>query len=304
MEQTPTARIDRACPICGSRERQLAFTTHDHLVSHQTFQVQRCALCDCHYTSPCPSADHIGAFYRSEAYISHTDRNQGLLERVYHQVRKVNLRVKLRQLASFRTSGNLLDFGCGTGAFAAAAQAAGFQVSAVEPGNDARRIASQHPGLRIAASLEDLPTSPAFHIVTMWHVLEHLHSPADTLLHLHKRMEDDAWLIIAVPDRSSWDAGHYGPQWAAWDTPRHLTHFTRDNMARLLTKCHFRLVGTHAMWFDAPYVSILSERNSGRSPITAFSVGLLKGLWSNIVAFFTKRASSSTLYVAKKTASQ
>lgn len=272
------------------------------MVSKRSFQIQACVDCGCHYTSPAPRASDIGPYYRSDAYISHTDRRRGLFEHAYHIVRRWAIKNKIGLLRGLRPQGHLLDLGAGTGAFAAAAAEAGYRVSAVEPSNAARSIAAQAQGVFIESSLEELPLEPHFDLVTMWHVLEHLYDPAETLQQIHQRMASDGRLIVAVPNRGSWDASHYGANWAAWDVPRHLTHFSHQNMVQLLTQCSFRLIRTQRMWFDAPYVSILSERGRGRSPLLASLLGLAIGTMSNTMALVTGRPTSSTIYLAEKAA--
>lgn len=272
----------------------------DHLVSKRLFQIQACLDCGCHYTSPAPVASDIGHYYRSEAYISHTAHKRGLFERVYHLVRRWTIQQKLSLLRGLLPQGHLLDVGTGTGAFAAAAAAAGYRVSAVEPSNEARSIAAQTPGVLVRSSLADIPNEPLFDMVTMWHVLEHLYDPAETLLELHRRLTPDGKLVVAVPNRGSWDASHYGAAWAAWDVPRHLTHFSHQDMVKLLAGCNFQLVRAQRMWFDAPYVCILSERDRGRSGPVAGVLGLMTGTMSNAFALFTGRPTSSTIYIAQK----
>jgi len=107
-------------------------------------------------------------------------------------------------------------------------------------------------------------------------------------------------LVIAVPDRGSWDAQHYGPDWAAWDVPRHLSHFQQMDIKRLLHEHGFELVTIKRMWLDAAYVSMLTEKHRGTGATVALFKGVLVGLWSNVVSALTGRPSSSSLYLAQK----
>lgn len=299
MEQKRTPQ-PRPCPTCESNNRREALIATDHTVSKESFSIQQCLDCGLLYTCPCPAPAEIGGYYQSEAYISHTDRRRGLLEQLYHIIRAKAIRSKLHLIQQYRPGGNLLDLGAGTGAFAKAAGSTGYSVQAVEPSPEARRVAIETNGINAFGNLEALPDTVPLHIVTMWHVMEHLHTPLDTLRTLHKRMASKALLIIAVPNRRSWDAHYYGPSWAAWDVPRHLSHFDEQDIENALKRADLRLIRKRPMWFDAPYVAILSERIRGRGPVSAFILGGLVGLWSNAMAICSGRPTSSTIYIAEK----
>lgn len=154
--------------------------------------------------------------------------------------------------------------------------------------------------LAVAPTLESIPPLAQFDLITMWHVLEHMPQPHDTLKQLFARAAPNALLIIAVPDRESWDAHHYGNDWAAYDVPRHLSHFRRQDIGRLLHEHGFTLKATLPMWFDAPYVSMLTERDRGEGNLSALMKGAFWGTLSNLVALTTPRPTSSSLYVARK----
>ena len=110
-------------------------------------------------------------------------------------------------------------------------------------------------------------------------------------------LEDDGVLVIAVPNFKSWDAQHYKSFWAAYDVPRHLWHFSKTAISKLFAPHGLQVVKTKPMWFDAFYVSLLSEKYKGNRfyLITAFFIGL----WSNLKAVFTKEP-SSLIYILKK----
>ncbi|WP_216076111.1 class I SAM-dependent methyltransferase, partial [Acinetobacter baumannii] len=67
-------------------------------------------------------------------------------------------------------------------------------------------------------------------------------------------------LIIAVPNYTSYDARYYGAYWAAYDVPRHLYHFSPRSIEKLAKQFGFEIECLKPMWFDAVYVSLLSEQ--------------------------------------------
>lgn len=287
------------CPLCRHPESRLAVQPTDHTVSHKPFDIRECAACGFRFTSPRPSQDEIGAYYLSDDYISHAASAHSLQDRIYRAVRQVTIRSKHRLLAGHQPAGNVLDLGCGTGDFLHYLQKHGYRSLGVEVSPNARKIA-EAKGLQVVHELQAIDSSRTFDALTLWHVLEHVPDPKNTLQELHRKSNPGAFLIIAVPDRESWDANHYGPYWAAWDVPRHLSHFRQRDIAKILHETGFNLVQTRRMWFDAPYVATLSEQYRGAGKIGSLFKGLLVGCRSNVHSLFTTCPTSSSLFVARK----
>ena len=287
------------CPVCRSTTSTVALTATDHTVSQEYFDIRKCDGCGFHFTSPRPEQNSIGKYYLSENYISHVAKATSLKDRIYHRVRRRAIRHKHKLISGYHSSGAVLDVGCGTGDFLAFLQEKGYSAAGVEVSPNARTLA-EAKGLKVADKLNDIPAQAQFQVITLWHVLEHVPDPRHTLEQLYARCTEDALLVIAVPDHDSWDCKHYGVKWAAWDVPRHLSHFRRADMKRLLQETGFEPIATKHMWFDAPYVSMLSEQYRGAGPEGSLLKGALFGLWSNVVAWTFGRPTSSSLYLARR----
>lgn len=96
--------------------------------------------------------------------------------------------------------------------------------------------------------------------ITMWHVLEHVHDLKDYIAQLKLLLKENGKLFIAVPNYTSKDAVIYGEQWAAYDVPRHLYHFSPQSMQVLVEKHGLKLLQCKPMWYDSFYVSMLSSK--------------------------------------------
>ena len=193
------------------------------------------------------------------------------------------LNKKLKLIESFNfTSKTLLDVGCGTGDFLSACKNKGWLVEGIEPNKNARAISIQKNGDCIG-DLSKLFSYPqnSFDVITLWHVLEHL-SDLKAHLELYKKiLKAEGRLIVAVPNFKSYDASYYKSYWAAYDVPRHLWHFSQDAIKVLFSEYGFEVKETKPMWFDAFYVSLLSEEYKAKSflnPLKAFFVGLFSNL--------------------------
>ena len=88
----------------------------DHSVTGEEFQLLHNKDLDMLETYPRPMREKLSDYYKSENYISHTDTKRNLLELIYHSVRQIALKRKLKLINSFNTeSKSLLDIGCGSG---------------------------------------------------------------------------------------------------------------------------------------------------------------------------------------------
>lgn len=283
------------CLVCGSEQQSIYLKCIDYLVSKNEFSLVQCDKCGFVYTNPRPAIEEIGSYYKSEKYYSHSDDNKSIVSRVYNTIRKINIKRKLSLLDQLSgNSGKLLDYGCGTGLFIKYAGENGWDACGIEPSEDARKIASKH-GLSVnpPSSLNSL-TKKTYDVITLWHVLEHLHDIDVVIPKLKSLLNRNGLLIIAVPNINSWDAKKYQSTWAAFDVPRHLFHFSPKTIELLFAKFGMRVVNSYPMKFDSYYVSLISESKS----LMAYFYAFLNGFRSNLKA---KKSGnySSLIYIIK-----
>jgi 2-polyprenyl-3-methyl-5-hydroxy-6-metoxy-1,4-benzoquinol methylase len=270
----------------------------DFYVSGERFPLMKCAGCGFRMTGSAPGATSIGRYYQSEEYVSHSNTRNGFTNRVYHLVRTIMLerKYKLVEKSSGQPSGSLLDIGAGTGYFLQSMLKKGWKITGTEKSVDARNFAAEKWGIQLLPEdgLWSIPES-SFDVITLWHVMEHLHDLEKYWRKLTGLIKPSGSLIIALPNPDSADAGHYREYWAAWDVPRHLWHFSPENIRQIAEKYGFILQNTFRMPFDAFYVSILSEKYRK----SAFPVlkGLGMGTLSWLASISNKHKSSSLIYV-------
>jgi len=271
----------------------------DKSVSQESFVIVACENCGFKFTNPRPSVLEIGKYYASEDYISHSNTNKGLTNKAYQVVRSITVKQKVDLINKFvPQKGSILDYGCGTGYFLAACQKNGWQVAGFEPNQTARHAASTLINNPIASDNLDAFENERFDFITLWHVLEHIHTLNDTFEQLKSLLKPEGYLLIAVPNADSLDAQKYKENWAAYDVPRHLYHFTQPTMKRFIKKHKMEMVEIRPMKFDAYYVSLLSEKY--KRGANNYFQSLLTGFKSNIHAKKTTQDYSSLLYIARK----
>ncbi len=289
------------CPVCDSEKFSDFLSCTDFFVSGEEFQIKQCDSCGFKITENIEDEDNIGSYYQSEEYISHSNTSKGLVNSVYHSVRNYMLGRKRRLVEKVTgiRNGHILDVGTGTGFFLNKMKEFGWHITGTEKSENARDFAKKEFGL------DNLPTEDLFKlevnrfdVITLWHVLEHIHDLKSNLEAFQRVLRKDGKLIIAVPNHESYDARHYKQFWAAYDVPRHIWHFAPKQMKQFGEKYGFKLASMHTMPFDSFYVSMLSEKYK-KSKMALFN-GILHGKISWLKSIVNPAKCSSVIYVFEK----
>jgi 2-polyprenyl-3-methyl-5-hydroxy-6-metoxy-1,4-benzoquinol methylase len=202
---------------------------------------------------------------------------------------------------SNKTTGKILDIGCGTGYFLNEAKHKGWETFGIEKNKNANKLAIEHFDLFVKPETHIYKFSKeSFDVITLWHVLEHFEDLSEIMEKIYGLLSPDGIAVIAVPNCSSYDAKHYRAYWAGYDIPRHLWHFTPKTMDLLAKKFGFTIVHKKTMPFDAFYVSFLSEKYRKVNSFAAFIKAMFTGAVSNIKALSDKDRASSIIFVLKK----
>jgi 2-polyprenyl-3-methyl-5-hydroxy-6-metoxy-1,4-benzoquinol methylase len=272
----------KVCPICGSEDHKLFLSCRDYTVSGEEFGIRQCIRCNFKFTSPRPTEETIGRYYQSEAYISHSGSSKGIVNKLYHAVRRKTLADKVSLISQLHPKGSLLDIGCGTGGFLKACKEEGWHIKGIEVDKVARVKAAENSGTEVQGDLMTAYKGRKFNVITLWHVLEHLHQLEASVLKIKQLLDKEGVLVIAVPNSNSYDAQRYQAYWAAYDVPRHLYHFSQETLTQLLSKHGLKVAGTRPMKFDAFYISMLSTKyKSGKTNyVESVRTGLLSNAWA------------------------
>ncbi|MBM3411994.1 MAG: class I SAM-dependent methyltransferase [Bacteroidetes bacterium] len=267
------------CPACGSNSWKLVFDVIDYSITKEQFRLCECNQCTLRVTMNAPGAAAISGYYQSAEYISHSNSRKGIINRLYQEVRKITFAKKSKLVSGHLGGGvgNLLDYGSGAGAFVAHMQKDNWNAIGIEPAANARSIAKNQFGVELL-DLSAFMTLPAAHfdVITLWHVLEHVHELNETVQQLRRLLKPEGRMYIAVPNYTSLDAAYFGKFWAAYDVPRHLYHFSPPAMRQLMSSNQLKVHAVKPMWFDSFYVAMLSTQyQRGR-------VNYVKSVWQGI----------------------
>ena len=226
------------CPICGSARARPRFA-----VDGIAAPVVVCAECGLGRFDPMPGAETVEAFYPDSYYGVPGVKFQPLIEGLVRWVGSRHVRFLSRGLPP---GARVLDVGCGRGVVLGALADRGYEVHGVEVSAAAARGADPRAEVRIAPRLADAGYPPAhFDEVLIWHVLEHLARPRETLEEVHRILRPGGRLVVAVPNFSSAQAAWSGAAWFHLDLPRHLFHFPLAALRRLLDQTGFEPISDH-----------------------------------------------------------
>ena len=291
----------KECPVCSSDNIQNHKVVKDHSISQESFVIMKCANCNFQFTNPRPDQENIGKFYESEDYISHTNKGNNPINIIYKLVRNYSTqnKIKLIKKISKKDKAKILDYGTGTGFFLNAIKEKGWKTIGVEPDQKARKNAEKLIGQKIYANLheiEELDTK--YDVITLWHVLEHIHELNQVFSSLKGLLKEKGKIIIAVPNIDSLDNQIYKEDWAAYDVPRHLYHFNKETLTTFALKHGMKVKNVYPMKFDSYYISMLSEKYQKGSGNIVKSI--INGYKSNSYASKNHNNYSSLIFEIKK----
>ncbi|KMQ71407.1 class I SAM-dependent methyltransferase [Chryseobacterium koreense] len=268
----------------------------DHFLTQEEFEVVETEIPGVLQTTPLP--ENLDKYYESKDYISHHQDSGTLKEKLYKFLQGFNLNYKRNILAKeLFLHAKVLDYGCGAGEFLKYIED-DFTTFGIEPNQSAQNAAIKK--LSKTKILHDLSTieDESLDAITLWHVLEHIENQQYILDKFYKKLKTNGLLIIAVPNQSSFDAKHYGKFWAAYDVPRHVFHFSKSGMKKLMNNENWNLKKIKPLHLDAFYISMLSEKYK-KSPLFWIK-GMIYGAISNFKAIKSGEFSSLIYVIGKK----
>lgn len=255
-----------ACLVCGNDDDALFCTAVDRVrrLAKPVWQIRRCAQCGFGWTFPIPSEEDTRAFYPAD-YLGDVERTlddflSGRL-RGTRSWRGSTEKVKL--VERHVDNGRILDIGCGDGKFLWALDARRWNAAGVDNLSETlSRVRSRMPSLRLIEGdiHSGLLEAVSFDVLTFWHVFEHLPDPRAILRRAKTLLRPGGWLFISLPRFDSLQAGIFREYWYAFDdVPRHLYHFSRSSLDRLLLEAGF-ILRDHRLF--SPLVNFHSLKHS------------------------------------------
>jgi SAM-dependent methyltransferase len=240
---------DPACPACGGPTAVWrTVESAEPALRGTPFTLRRCSRCGTALTvEPAPPGSH-----EAGAYAPGPPRGSRVAAPLLAAFDRARLR-RLRRLVA--PPARLLDAGAGRGRFVAAARAAGYDATGIEPSARGVAAAAVIGAPVMQSGIAEAPVPPgSLDAVTLWHVLEHLDDPAVALAVIGGWLRPGGALLIGVPNLASRQAELAPARWYHLDVPRHRVHFTVRGVEALLARTGFRLVAVdHVLLEHNPF---------------------------------------------------
>lgn len=216
------------CPVCGEGEGVE--------VLRSWYRVVRCLGCDMVWANPRPDEASRAGMYGADYYVF-----DPVLDRAHTEAAARDV----ERMLAWREDhpGRLLDVGCATGHFLAAAREAGWTVTGVEVSPEAAARARTRARCTVhACELEAAHLPPAsFDAVTLLDVLEHVARPVDLLALAGSLLAPGGRLVVECPNFGSLFRRLTGRRWVGFN-PYHLHFFTPATLAQAARRAGLRPV--------------------------------------------------------------
>ncbi|MCH8299756.1 MAG: class I SAM-dependent methyltransferase [Candidatus Marinimicrobia bacterium] len=300
------------CAICGTEEHEHYLTSSDRLSSDENdnYNIVKCDNCGFLYTNPRPvnQSDYLAPFIEGGDAFNVLADPKSISDWIFKIFHPASVRWKRKTIYELPTIGRLLDFGCRTGDFLFEMKRAKWDVVGIEADELGKDFAISHYGLNVVSSLEEIiEQDEKFDVITMWHTLDKVPDLNSTLSSLKSILNENGFLLIALPNIKSFDARKYRGDWIGLDLPRHLYHFDQDHLVKLAQKNGFEVVKQKNISWDTLHNVFMSAlRRAGKHRWNArWSVNWPMLFWtlivsliygSKLISFGRKCAGSGILY--------
>lgn len=341
MEHWPEHGIEQvvACPACGSLKRQQQYADVTDRVFNCApgkWSLYACGDCGAGYLNPRPTQETVHIAYQT--YYTHGDPVGAEEVHGLRAVRRAlsngyrNWRFGTRSTPSsklgviafllfpdtreiFNREGRhlpregagkrVLDVGFGSGGFLDRAILAGWSAYGVDPdlvsveSAKARGLNVRKGGIE---AYNDMIGQ--FDVVTISHVIEHVHDPVGVLRNAFGLLKPGGMLWIDTPNFQSNGHKAYGRDWLHLDPPRHLVLFTWESLIGLVKGAGFAEVERHAFHGAAlrSYASsdLLSKGLSPLAPEGNFSNVKWSARLANLSSRIFRNSSEYITITARK----
>jgi 2-polyprenyl-3-methyl-5-hydroxy-6-metoxy-1,4-benzoquinol methylase len=213
--------------------------------TRKSFLVVECKNCRLIRLEPRPSLKELPQYYPPEYWYAPETDTASRLEEVYRRfVLRDHVNFVMRAIEDSSAKGLVVDVGCGGGLFLKMLRERGLPVLGLETSESAAHSAWKRNGVAVVCG--ELSKSPIERgtcaVVTMFHVLEHLHDPVGYLRSARDLLLPDGRLIVQVPNASCWQFLMFGERWNGVDVPRHLVNYRQHDLENLLEYCGLEVV--------------------------------------------------------------
>jgi 2-polyprenyl-3-methyl-5-hydroxy-6-metoxy-1,4-benzoquinol methylase len=267
------------CILCGSTGEMVYHGLRDHLYGTKgVWNIKRCPdpSCGLAWLDPKPSPETISSAYcnyhthRKPAQLLQEHQRNRLFKNLYIYLKNgylamrygypitqsywqkfaglilfcfpQRLRILDRSVMELKMipGGRLLDIGCGNGQLLANLQGIGWQVQGVEVDPEAVEVArGKNLEVRLGTVKDQNYSDSYFDVITMSHVIEHVHEPIILLEECRRILKTGGQIIIRTPNLQSLGHSLFKDAWRGLEPPRHLYLYSCESMKTIVERAGF-----------------------------------------------------------------
>ena len=199
----------------------------------------------------------------------------------------------------------LLDLGCGNGEFLEIVRGCGWEAVGVEP--DPKAVAHAHAkGLNVERGGIEVfrQDQELFDVITLSHVIEHVHDPVSVLSASFRLLKPGGWLWMETPNINSFGHETFREDWRGLEVPRHLVIFGSKSLENVLRGQGF--VNVHPVRRPSAFGGLCEESWQMKSARLAgaeapLPIHLCLRLWSvPVAAYLNPRRREFLTIIAQK----
>lgn len=230
------------CPVCGTEETGEHSGLLDiNKAESDIYQIRKCGKCDSIYTYFNHEVN-MSEYYDEKDYTVRDTKKS-----IFFKIQKLEYaRVIKRMMKICATPApSILDFGSGKGLFMHFAKEMGCSVKGVESSKPRAHYARKHFDLEVNTDYYSSGSvfNTKFDALTLFHVIEHIDRPTELLNNLvQDNLKPGGLLVLEVPNFGSWQSNWAGNTWLHLDVPRHISHFTKSSLKKVLENDGLRIV--------------------------------------------------------------
>lgn len=222
--------METFCSYCNTKS-QLYFRSMDYnrKTTREIFNHYCCPKCSLIFISPIP--ENLGDYYPQSYYFS--TESTDILEAA-----AAPERYKIEIIQRYVKQGRLLEIGPALGSFVYLAKKSGFEAEAIEMDTMSSKFLNEVAGIPTVNSSDTcaaLKTLKPYDVIAMWHVIEHLPNPWETLEVISEKLNPGGILILAAPNPDAFQFHVLGRYWPHVDAPRHLMLIPSQSLVEKMT---------------------------------------------------------------------
>ncbi len=263
--QKENANLNREyvnCNLCGYSDYTVLFKNTDDIMikfnnrwkeNHSdiykydtTFTTVICNRCGLVYVNPRLKSEILEHFY--EEYLPEEQESN-------EEMRNFTFANSIEKIRRYKERGKLLDIGCANGYFLNKARKEGFDVEGVEKSKSCSEYAKKEFNIKVFDGdfLSYDFVSKEFDVITLFHTIEHMYQPLETLQKAFNIMNDKGVIMITVPNvNRAFNVKITKELWGA-SCEGHLYAFSTRTLKEMLKKAGFSViyVDTNQLPYDS-----------------------------------------------------